>query len=227
MLSQRIVKLHLFTRVQVLPAHHATLLEASVQWVDDNVAYLRGNLSLPSFGDLLDHVAHAALALRQTLAQAAAPGVDAAAETLLMSAERLTASLEVSGQTPPLQLLNRAGRQRMLSQRYAKCTLLALADGAIDISGTGADLAAAQTEFEATLTHLNALPLSSDAIQNTLRDAGVAWLKMVAAARALQQGETHQRDARLTDLAHGSEDLLQLFDQLANLYAHSLDMLLG
>ena len=53
MLSQRLVKLHLLQAAGVQAAHHAALLQESVQWVDSNFALLRKNLSQPTYGDLL------------------------------------------------------------------------------------------------------------------------------------------------------------------------------
>ena len=44
----------------------------------------------------------------------------------LREADRLTASLESAGSVAPLQVLNQAGRQRMLSQRFAKLVLMEL-----------------------------------------------------------------------------------------------------
>ena len=227
MLSQRLVKLHLLQQAQVDPTHHAALLQQSIHWIDDNFAQLRGSLSLPTFGDLLDQVAAQWDCLKEALGQADAQRVNAAAEALLQGAERLTSSLEASGFTPSLRLLNLAGRQRMLSQRFAKDSLLLSAAAPGATVQCSEDRHATQQAFEAALTHLNGLPLSSPAIQNTLSEAGVAWLQMVAAAQAIVQGTPAQRSAALPALAQQSESLLQLFDQLAEQYEHSLDMLVG
>jgi len=237
MLSQRLVKLYLLQAAHVPSALHAEQLQSSLQRVADNFNYLESTLSQPGYADLLAPLMQTwkqlQAALHQALAQSAEAAakadagarIDRLAEDLLQGAERLSASLEGASPLPPLQLLNVAGRQRMLSQRFAKCTLLALGEPAP--GHALADCAAAQAEFERALTFLNGLPLSSQAIQDSLRDAGVAWLQMLAAARTLPGSSGEQRAHGLHTLALGSEDLLQRFETLAALYAHSLDMLLG
>ncbi len=217
MLSQRLVKLHLLQQAGVQPAHHAALLQASVQWVDGNVALLRKNLSLPTYGDLLEQLEHTWGLLKAALAGADVPVVDAQAEALLQGAEQLTAILESSGATAPLQVLNLAGRQRMLSQRFSKCALLQLQAGA-DGAGQGAEaMQQAQAAFEKAMTYLNGLPLSTPEISAALTAAGVAWLHLLAAV----QGQ------HLEALASESENLLDLFEQLSSHYERSMQMLLG
>ena len=51
-----------------------------------------------------------------------------------LEAERLTGSLENAGSVAPLHVLNMAGRQRMLSQRFAKYALLGVLGDAFGIS---------------------------------------------------------------------------------------------
>ena len=217
MLSQRLVKLHLLQAAGVQIAHHAALLQESVQWVDANFTLLRKNLSMPTYGDLLEQVAHTWEQLKAALATGHTDAVEGCAEALLLGAERLTSSLEGSGATAPLQVLNLAGRQRMLSQRFAKFALLA----------AEADMRTVQQEFEAALTYLNGIPLSTPAIHDALGAAGIAWLQMLAAAKEAQRLPAAQRSARLEELATGSETLLSLFEQLSVHYERSMQMLMG
>jgi two-component system, response regulator PdtaR len=224
MLSQRLVKLHLLQAAGVRAAHHAELLQASVQWVDGNVALLRKSISLPTYGDLLEQVAQTWEHLKAALALADTDAVEACAEALLQGAERLTASLEGAGAGAPLQVLNLAGRQRMLSQRFSKCALLALA-GQGETAHAGMN--DAQQAFEAALTYLNGIPLSTPAIHGALGAAGVAWLQMVAAAKDAQRVPAAQRSVPLQALASGSETLLGLFEQLSEHYERSMQMLVG
>jgi AmiR/NasT family two-component response regulator len=226
MLSQRLVKLHLLQAMQVQAVHHAALLQESVQWVDSNFALLRKNLSQPTYGDLLEQVAQTWERLKVALAQGGTDAVEREADALLMGAERLTTSLESSGAAAPLHVLNLAGRQRMLSQRFGKYALLAAAGQgqAVELAQSG--MRAAQQEFEAALTYLNGLPLSTPAIHEALGAAGVAWLQMVAAAQEAQRLAPAKRGARLEELAASSETLLGLFEQLSAQYEHSMQMLL-
>jgi two-component system, response regulator PdtaR len=227
MLSQRVVKLHLLQASGVQAAHHTVFLQESVQWVDGNFALLRKNLSQPTYGDLLEQVAHTWGQLKAALAQGDVAIIEQQAEALLAGAERLTSSLERSGAGAPLYVLNLAGRQRMLSQRYSKYVLLGLIGGVAGAEAALEPMRAAQREFEEALTYLNGIPLSTPDIHGTLSAAGVAWLEMVAAAQAglrlgARKGATH-----VEALAASSETLLGLFDQLSTHYEHSLHMLLG
>jgi hypothetical protein len=198
-----------------------------VQWVDGNFILLRKNLSQPTYGDLLEQVAQTWEQLKTALAQGSTPVVEQQAEALLLGAERLTTSLESSGAAAPLHVLNLAGRQRMLSQRFGKYALLALAGEGAVVDLAQASMRAAQREFEEALTYLNGIPLSTPDIHGALAAAGVAWLQMVAAAQDAQRLAGSQRAGRLQALAADSETLLGLFEQLSNHYERSMQMLLG
>ncbi len=227
MLSQRLVKLHLLQAMGAQEGGQAAVLEASVQWVGGNVALLRKNLSQPTYGDLLEQVARTWEQLKTALQQGSTDAVEEQAEALLEGAERLTASLESSGVAAPLHVLNLAGRQRMLSQRFSKYALLALVGEGAVVDLAQASMRAAQREFEAALTYLNGIPLSTPDIHGALAAAGVAWLQMVAAAQEAQRLTGHQRMAPVQALAADSETLLALFEQLSTHYERSMQMLLG
>jgi AmiR/NasT family two-component response regulator len=230
MLSQRLVKLHLLQMAGVQPARHAALLQESVQWVDGNFALLHKNLSQPTYGDLLEQLQHTWERLKVTLAPAAlvaAPTADEGAEALLQGAERLTSSLEGSGAVAPLQVLNLAGRQRMLSQRYAKYAVLSLLGDAGATRRAEDGMEAARTEFEKALTYLNGIPLTTPDIHGALASAGVAWLHLVSAAHDAKRQAGAARMVQLEALATQSETLLTVFDQLSDHYERSLQMLVG
>jgi two-component system, response regulator PdtaR len=241
MLSQRLVKLHLLQQAGVQATQQAALLQASVQWVDGNIAALRRTLSQPTYGDLLDQVEEAWHALRAALELQATP-VDSA-ERLLQSAERLATSLESGEAGAPLRVLNLAGRQRMLSQRFAKDALLqalgAPAQTHAQAQPREEAMAETRAAFETALTYLNGIPLSTPDIHSALQAAGLAWLRLVAAAAGTSMGAatpapgTNARQtaaarmAALEAVATESEQLLQLFEQLSVHYERSMQMLLG
>jgi len=227
MLSQRLIKLHLLKVSNPQVTHYSKLLQESVDWVNGNFVLLRKSISLPTFGDLLDQVEKSWEQLKTALSTGASVTVEVQAEALLQGAERLTARLEASGQATPLRLLNLAGRQRMLSQRYAKFSLQTLEPTGLSKDGIQAGMLAAQTEFEGALTALNGIPLTTVAIHQTLQEAGITWLKLVATAKNLQNTPSGKRAEVMDGLAQGSEMLLELFDQLAAHYEHSLEMLVG
>ena len=227
MLSQRLVKLHLLQQAGVQADHPAALLQASVLRVESNFALLRKNLSQPTYGDLLEQMADTWEQLKRALAQGDADAVDQGAEALLQGAERLTTSLETTDANAPLQVLNLAGRQRMLSQRFAKNALLVLLGQGPAQAAAHLALRVAQQEFESALTYLNGIPLSTPAIAQALQKAGIAWVQMVAAVAPAQGSDAALRAAQLVELAQGSETLLDLFEQLSGHYESSMQMLVG
>lgn len=208
MLSQRLVKLYAL-------GGGADLAEGSRQ-VAANLEQLVRTLSRPTFGDLLDATLQAWAALQAALRpapQAARLGeVDAAAERLLDSAERLTHALEVASPLAALGIVNRAGRQRMLSQRLAKQALLAaLGEGPL-ASQAAADAVRTIESFEATLQQLREAPLASAETQAALGLAAQEWQHMLAGVRNAADAE-----ARLA-LAGASDALLLRFEQLTAEY---------
>jgi AmiR/NasT family two-component response regulator len=233
MLSQRLVKLHLLQAAGVQVAHHAELQQASELRVQTILAALRKALSQPTYGDLLDPVEQDWNALREALHPALAdqPALalahtQACAERLLHAAERLTNSLESGEAGAPMQVLNLAGRQRMLSQRFAKHALLvALGEPAL-AALSQATMAETRTAFERALTYLNGIPLSTPDIHSALQAAGVAWLQLLDAASRSASARGPAQQAHLEALANESEILLQLFEQLSEHYERSMQMLL-
>ncbi len=225
MLSQRLVKLALLQMAGVTGARVQERLEESVQRIDANIAALGKNLSQPTFGDLLRQIASSWGQLKKALQGQPAAGdldrINELAEQLLLAAERLTGSLENAGATPPLHVLNLAGRQRMLSQRFAKYALLEVVAGPSAIPGNQAGMAATRQAFEEALRQLGDIPLTSKDIRQTLAAAGSCWEHLLAGI-----GTTDRKDG-LERLAVASEDLLDAFEQLSLHYERSVQMLVG
>ena len=238
MLSQRLVKLHLLQRVGAWAVSCREQFDASVQRIDANLALLTKNLSQSTYGDLLAQVVHTWSQLKQALqdsSHASVSGptaphyqqVDALAELLLRGAERLTGSLEGAGAAAPLQVLNVAGRQRMLSQRFAKQALMGMLGDVSLAQRSETGMTETKAAFEQALIYLNGLPLSTPTICSALEAAGVGWLQMLAAAGDARSVSGPARLARLESLAQASEALLDVFEQLSAQYEHSMQMLVG
>ncbi len=225
MLSQRLVKLALLQSAEVRAAQVDDRFNESVLRIDANIAALGKSLSQPTFGDLLGQIEHTWAEMKPALqgrVQAGHMGrFDDLAEQLLMAAERLTSSLENAGATPPLQVLNLAGRQRMLSQRFAKFALLEVVGGATALARNEAGMNEARLAFEQALRYLNELPLTSKDIRALLDEAAVCWEHMLAGTLPASRKEGLER------LAAASEEVLDVFEKLSAQYERSMQMLVG
>lgn len=231
MLSQRLVKHWLLRLAGVQVTQHLALQTDSAQRIDANLALLGKNLSQPTFGDLLAEVVTDWKALKKALKAAPAPDqlapLNALAERLLQDAERLTASLEGAGSVAPLRMLNMAGRQRMLSQRFAKASLLGVLESGEPQLQHQAEMEAARQAFEQGLTYLNGLPLSTPDIRRTLESAAEGWQQVLTGADHVRRPAGRDRLLRLEGLAAASESLLDDFETLSGQYERSMQMLMG
>ncbi len=236
MLSQRLVVLSLFELAGVqVPLVQARLRDA-IKRVDSNLAGLEKSLSKPTFGDLLGQVGLTWGRLKPALLKSRnarqIKAIDDMAEQLLQDAERLTTALENAGAMPPLQVLNIAGRQRMLSQRFAKYALLAvMAGGDVKNDKSSADAYAASMQevraaFEKALQYLGEIPLSSADIRQLLSSAATSWAAMLAGAAKAGAGHVALTQ-HLGTLAISSEEALTVFEKLSVHYEQSLQMLVG
>lgn len=233
MLSQRLVKLYGLQLAGVHGAQNTQQTQDSVQRIDANLAHLGKSLSQATYGDLLGQVVQTWTRLKPVLQGThASPAsavalTDELAEQLLQGAERLTSQLESAGLAPPLRVLNMAGRQRMLSQRFAKYAVLGMLGDSALTQRCEAGMAESKAAFEQALTYLNGIPLSTPDIHSALQAAGLGWLTMVAFAKEVGLQAGAQRLAGLQSLATASEDLLAVFEQLSAHYERSMQLLAG
>lgn len=241
MLSQRVVLLQVLkqTLPQAGTGEWAQQLQETAHRIDANLAYLGKSLSPATYGDLLGQMQHTWVALQAalraqvpthmpTVAIASAYArLDELAEQLLQGAERLSGQLESASPAPPLRVLNLAGRQRMLSQRFAKYAVLALLGDAPLQSRSAMGMDGSGAAFEVALTYLNGLPLSTPEIHKALEAAGIGWLTLLATAKAVPGVVAQSRVENLQGLARASESLLALLEQLSALYERSMQVLTG
>lgn len=224
MLSQRIVKSLALVQLGVERGAAEAQLEESVERARANVDRLASLALADAVLPLREDTAIAWQALQALLGGGAAVDLataDDLASQLLEQAERLTDTLQQLSGRRSLQVVNLAGRQRMLSQRVAKQSLLAGC-----LPGPAGEAAAAAVlgsvaEFDAALIHLERSPLASEEIRATLAVARGQWQRLLEAVRGVSL-----RDGRVT-LARESEALLQSFEHLTSLYEHSMQVLMG
>jgi AmiR/NasT family two-component response regulator len=224
MLSQRLVKLYAL-QITVGEAVPARLLADSCSRVDANLSALAKSLSKATYGDLLDAVGAPWAPLKALLCApvsgAHVSEVDGLAERMLLQADRLVNSLEASGVATSLHVINVAGRQRMLSQRVAKQALLGQLLAGEAAGAALAEAERAKKDFEEALDYLNAAPLTTREIRESLDDAGRTWGSMAKALAKVRSAEGQKA------LGDSSEALLALFEQLAERYERSMQMLMG
>lgn len=226
MLSQRLVKLHALQALGAAGASAAELLRESSARVDANLAALGKSLSKPTYGDLVEAVLASWGALKAALAVPAERSrmadTDALAERVLLQADRLVSALESNAATASLHVINVSGRQRMLSQRLAKQALLTvLLGGGEAAAAASAEAGRTQSAFEEALGYLNAAPLSTREIRESLDEAGRSWSAMTQALKRVRSTEGQSA------LGESSEALLAVFEQLTERYEHSMQILMG
>jgi len=222
MLSQRLVKLYALASDGTEAASAALLMRQSMARVEENLAGLAKTLSAATYGDLLANAQAGWQPLKQILSAPARAEqlqeLDRLAEVMLQQADALVAALEGSGLAATVGVINVSGRQRMLSQRFAK---LALLRAVLPPSDAGEKLRAAAAAFEEGMAALAEAPLTSTQIRQGLGDARDGWTRLQEGVR--QAGSPAGRLA----IASASEELLALFDALTDAYERSLQVLLG
>lgn len=250
MLTQRLVKLSALQQLEPRSARIIQCAADSVTLLDANIAALAKSLSKATFGDLLETVDAAWPPLRELVAaQAASAGararpaeidnlveIDRLAEHLLTQADQLTRHLETAGLVTTLHVINVSGRQRMLSQRFAKQALLGQLLSGAPAQQAQDDMAKTAVAFEQALAYLKTIPLGTREIRESLGAAEQAWRTLAHAGRQIGGGaglrgsggsggsDTAGAAGALSD---SSEELLALFEGLTDKYECSMQVLMG
>lgn len=134
---------------------------------------------------------------------------------ILSTALPLLAQAQVSDLS---DAINKAGRQRMLSQRMAKFYYAAVLS--VDASTAVAEIAKARSEFTSAMTTLRGAPEATPRIRDELNLADGQWIFFDQALDRLQSGTAAAATAKsLSDVFVTSENLLSVMDRVTNLYA--------
>ena len=140
--------------------------------------------------------------------------------TLFVLLALLAAAAQAGAQISDINAaVNKAGRQRMLSQRLAKNYGLVAAG--LDSRPLREQIAGDAEEFQRAMAQLAGAPLSTPAIRTTLELGQGQWVFFDMAIK-------RQPNARgLEDVATTSERLLEVMDSLTALYEVALQDVLG
>jgi CRP-like cAMP-binding protein len=135
-------------------------------------------------------------------------------EEVLGAAHRLTIGFEKAVGTRKGELVNLAGRARMMSQRMAK--LFMFQRMGIMAARCRVDLAEVHAEFSAVLAQLSAVADGMPRIAAELEKVKVHWSRLESALAAGREGEF---SASVRKVFTASENLLQPTDKTVGLYA--------
>lgn len=215
MLSQRIVKSYAQIGLNVAPADAAQQLADSIRRFEGNLEALAGLARIEA--DVGTEYERLSGVWKDFRAAAGAPisresAVELAARSdeVLAVAERLTRAVEKIAGLREGGLLNRSGRQRMLSQRLAKAYMLRT--WGVDSTALRDELDATIAEFGRNLAELGAFRSNSPEIRREIDDIALQWDWLRAAIDA--EGAVSYR----LIVVEAAEAILQMSDRLTRLY---------
>lgn len=216
MLSQRIAKNYLMIGAEVRTEQASRQLDESLARFESNLLTLDDYAASPAIEQQLQRVSllwqeYRSLVLQRPERESAVR-VLSLSDQLLAECETLVAQIERSGAGRTAQLVNRSGRQRMLSQRIAKL-YLALS-WKLPQQELQTQFGQAVDEFSQALEELRIAPENTTEINAALVKASAQW-------EFSQQGFHLSEDARYvpTLISITSETLLKQMEDLTRAYA--------
>jgi hypothetical protein len=214
MLSQRIVKAYAQIGAQVLPDESYRILGESIKQFGAQLELLRPFVQEPDQRALLADIDSLWPQVQQIASapvlRHSAPGLQKHANELEALCHRLAVSVERHSGLAIGQLVNLAGRQRMLTQRLAKAYMLSA--WKIESSQLGKELESSRREFSAALRVLDDAPENTSEILNELVSIGSQWNWFQAAL------ELEGADSYRLLVADSSESILSSLERLVSLY---------
>lgn len=216
MLSQRIAKAYLMIGAEIRPEQANQQLDASLARFESNLQTLASHPTTPAIAEQLQALTllwqrYRGLALQRPSREGALVMLSLS-DQLLAACEALVQQIETASANHSAQLVNRSGRQRMLSQRIAKLYLAM--SWKLPQPNLRSEFEQAVTEFDQALQLLTAAPQNDAAIAAALAKANAQW----AFSR---RGFSLSSDARYvpTLISITCETLLEQMEQLTQAYA--------
>ena len=215
MLSQRMAKAYLQIGQDIDSERSAKILDGSIALFDRQLVELKNFAPTPEIRNTYLSLERAWLAYKDALI-GAKPGTEGAKRVMEISEEVLslahqgTVQLEKHSGTAQGRLVNKAGRQRMLSQRMAKF-YQAIRWG-IAPANAQAELDKARKEFVAGLQELSGAKINTPAIREELEEGRKQWA-LYDAALQRRGDKTHA-----TGIAGASENLLEVMNTVTGMY---------
>jgi Type IV pili methyl-accepting chemotaxis transducer N-term len=219
MLSQRMSKAWLAVALGVETSQSQKILGASVELFERQLADLKAFAPNANIRGTYQQLGSAWMDFKALLTRAKpdpvhTPSILEADATVLALAHSGTQAYEAALQLPVGQLVNLAGRQRMLSQRMAKFYLAATASA--DAKQAVQEIQGARSEFVTALGVLRQAPQATPRIHEELQLAEAQWLFFDHALRRIHQSQPGTRHAQ--DVLVTSENILSVMERVTGLY---------
>jgi Type IV pili methyl-accepting chemotaxis transducer N-term len=226
-LSQRSVKAYAQLVLAILPERSKTILDTAQKLMEAAFNDL-------STGDYSEGIKQQLLASKQESTKLTALLAMPAKRELLASAsdqaDKLTAQANkttelITGlaKSGTAEILNKSGKQRMLSQRIAKNYFLLAANvTSARTATTRSEMMADRAEFKVALTAMQNSPISTQAIRNEINLCSAQWFLFETSI-----DKPLERSFVLEDVAVASERLLDIANNLTNQYEKALKEIMG